>query len=256
MLLLLIGALALALFSVSAPSAQSSSGKPHAPLVIANGNSVTLSWRLPVSPRPLNVVIYRGEVGGPLSRIGTVEAERRSFTDSNVSAGQSYDYAVAHDQRGLPLSAMSAPVSVSVGVTDRIVFRGGSISRGVFDVTVYAENRKFVETFVAAPGEAVGDLRRVGGIEKALDFRLGCKVMALRLEIAPGKSKERQPIQDSAGRALTDLAGRPIELTLPAKSEERERLVAELEVSGGRRITLQEGEGFSPVMSAQMPLAR
>jgi hypothetical protein len=245
-LLLFIGVLALAVFSVSAPSAQGSSSRPHAPLAIANGNSVTLSWRLSVSPRPLNVVIYRGEVGGPLSRIATVEAERRSFTDGNVSAGQSYDYALAHDQRGLPLSAMSVPVSVSVGVTDRIVFRGGSISRGVFDVTVFAENRRFVETFVAASGEAVGDLRRVGGIEKALDFRLGCKVMALRLEIAPGRSNERQPILDSAGRALTDLAGRSLELTLPAKSETRERLVAEVEAADGRRVTLHEGEGFSP----------
>lgn len=246
LLLLFLGALALAVFSVNAPSAQTSSGKPLAPLAAANGNSVTLSWRLPVSPRPLNVVIYRGEVGGPLSRIATVEAERRSFTDSNVSAGQSYDYALAHDLRGLPLSAMSAPVSVSVGVTDRIVFRGGSISRGVFDVTVFAENRRFVETFVAASGEAVGDLRRVDGIEKALDFRLGCKVLALRLEIAPGKSKERQPLLDSTGRALTDLSGRPVELSLPSKGEVRERLVVELEASDSRRITLQEGEGFSP----------
>ncbi len=246
LLLLILGTLALAVFSVSAPAAQTSSGKPLAPLAIANGNSVTLSWRLPVSPRPLNVVIYRGEVGGPLSRLGTVEAERRSFTDSNVSAGQSYDYALAHDQRGLPLSAMSAPVSVSVGTTDRIVFRGGSISRGVFDVTVYAENRKFVETFVAASGEAVGDLRRVEGMEKALDFRLGCKVIALRLEITAGKSATREPVQDAAGNPLRDLGGRAIEITLPAKSEARERLVAEIELSGGRKLTLLEGEGFSP----------
>jgi hypothetical protein len=244
-LLLLMAALVLALFSVSAPSAQSSSGKPLAPLAIANGNSVTLSWRLPVSPRPLNVVIYRGEVGGPLSRIGTVEAERRTFTDANVSAGQSYDYALAHDLRGQPLSAMSSPVSVSVGATDRIVFRGGSISRGVFDVTVYAENRKFVETFVAASGETVGDLRRVEGLEKALDFRLGCKVIALRLEIIAGKSATHEAAQDAAGNPLRDLGGRPIEITLPAKSEARERLVVEVEV-GGRKLTLLEGEGFSP----------
>jgi hypothetical protein len=99
--LLFLGALALAVFSVSAPAAQTSSGKPLAPLAVANGNSVSLSWRLPASPRPLNVVIYRGEVGGPLSRIGTVEAERRSFVDTNVSVGQSYEYAIALDQRGL-----------------------------------------------------------------------------------------------------------------------------------------------------------
>ncbi|CAG0927676.1 hypothetical protein PLCT1_00458 [Planctomycetaceae bacterium] len=246
LLLLFLGAIALAVFSVSAPAAQTSSGKPSAPLAVSNGNSVTLSWRLPVSPRPLNVVIYRGEVGGPLSRAATVEAERRSFIDTNVSAGQSYDYAIALDQRGLPLSAMSEPVSVSVGVTDRIVFRGGSISRGVFDVTVYAENRKFVETFVAASGEAVGDLRRVEGVEKAVDFRLGCKVIALRLEITAGKSNTREPVHDAAGNPLRDLGGRPVELTLPAKSEARERLVAEVEISGGRKLTLLEGEGFSP----------
>ena len=244
--LLFLGALALAVFSVSAPAAQTSSGKPLAPLAVANGNSVSLSWRLPASPRPLNVVIYRGEVGGPLSRIGTVEAERRSFVDTNVSVGQSYEYAIALDQRGLPLSAMSSTVMVSVGATDRIVFRGGSISRGVFDVTVYAENRKFVETFVAAPGEAVGDLRRMEGIEKAVDFRLGCKVIALRLEIMEGKSATREPVQDAAGNGLRDLGGRPIEIALPAKSEARERLVAEVELPGGRKLTLLEGEGFSP----------
>jgi hypothetical protein len=93
--LLFIGVLALALFSVSSPSAQGASSKPAAPLAVANGNAVSLSWRLPVSPRPLNVVIYRGEVGGPLSRIGQVEAERRSFTDSNVSAA-------LHASRSLP----------------------------------------------------------------------------------------------------------------------------------------------------------
>ena len=234
------------MLSVSAPTAQSSSGKPLAPLAVANGNSVSLSWRLPASPRPLNVVIYRGEVGGPLSRIGTVEAERRSFVDTNVSVGQSYEYAIALDQRGLPLSAMSSTVMVSVGATDRIVFRGGSISRGVFDVTVYAENRKFVETFVAAPGEAVGDLRRMEGIEKAVDFRLGCKVIALRLEIMEGKSDTREPVKDAAGNVLRDLGGRPIEIALPAKSEARERLVAEVELPGGRKLTLLEGEGFSP----------
>ncbi|CAG0956589.1 hypothetical protein PLCT2_00505 [Planctomycetaceae bacterium] len=246
MLLLFASALTLALLGAKSPRAQAALDKPAAPLAAVSGNAVQLSWRLPALPRPLNVIIYRGDAGGPLARVATLEAERRSYTDSGVSVGQAYDYAIALDLRGLPLSSMSDSVRVSVGAVDRVVFRGGSISRAVFEVAAFSEGRKIVESFVAAPGELVGDLRRIDGIDKPLDFRLGCKVIALRLEIAPGKSKERQPILDNAGRALTDLAGRPIELTLPAKSEERERLVAELEVSDGRRITLQEGEGFSP----------
>ena len=246
MLLLVATSLALALLGAQSPRAQAALSKPGAPLAVVAGNSVQLSWRLPASPRPLNVILYRGDAGGPLSRLATLEAERRSFTDNAVSVGQAYDYAIALDQRGLPLSAMSPSVRVSIGAMDRVVFRGGSISRAVFDVAVFSEGRKIVESFVAAPGEVVGDLRRIDGVEKPLDFRLGCKVIALRLEIAPGRSNERQPILDSAGQALTDLAGRPLELTLPAKGESRERLVAELEAAGGRRVTLQEGEGFSP----------
>jgi hypothetical protein len=244
-LLLAFGA-ALALIGVKVPHAQTSQQKPAAPVAVVYGNAVQLSWRLPAGPRSLNVVIYRGDASSSMARVATLEAERRSYTDTSVRVGQSYDYAIALDQRGLPLSAMSDSVRVSIGIIDRVVFRGGSISRAVFDVAVFSDGRKFVEAFVAAPGEPVGDLRRVDGVEKPLDFRLGCKVLGLRLEIAPGKSKERQPLLDSSGRALTDLAGRPIELSLPSKGEARERLVVELEVSDSRRITLVEGEGFSP----------
>ena len=245
-LVLVVGALALALTGLGSPRAQSSQVKPAAPLALSSGNTVTVSWRLPPSPRPLSVIVYRADAGGAFLRIATVEAERRSFVDNGVAESQSYDYAIALDQRGLPLSAMSESVRVRVGAQDRVVFRGGSIARAIFDVTLFAEGRKLVETFVAAPGEVVGDIRRIDGLEKAQDFRLGCKLVSLRLEIAPGKSSERQGVLDAGGQTLRDLAGRPVDVVLPAKGEVRERLVAEVEAAGGKRLTLHEGEGFSP----------
>src|SRR5688572_18510329 len=87
---------------VATSKAQPSTVKPAPPLVVANGTSVTVSWRLPVFPRPLNVFVLRGESGGALFRIATVEAERRSYTDSSVTLGQTYDYAIVLDLRGQP----------------------------------------------------------------------------------------------------------------------------------------------------------
>lgn len=243
---LMIAATLAALFAVSAPRAQGASWRPVPPVALVVGGQVQLSWRLPVSPRPLQVVIYRGEAGLAMARIATVSAETRVFLDSSVEAARTYEYAIAIDQRGLPLSAMSGAVRVSVGRADAVVFRGGTVSRGVFEVALVAAGRRWVETFVCAPGEVIGDLRRAEGAESALDFRLGYRLVALKLEFSASAASERQPALDSAGSPMVDISGRAVELALPANGEVRERLVAEVELPSGKRVVLTEGDGISP----------
>ena len=244
--MLLLIALACVLMEVAGPNAAQESPAPSAPLALAAGAAVNLAWQLPASPRPISVVVFRRTPGAQYTEIATVDAESLGYADAGVSQGLIYEYAIALRQRGMPRSAISDPTSVRVGASDSVTFRGGSITRAIFDVALFVQGRKYTETFVHAAGEVIGDLRRVQGVADPLDFRVGCKLELLRLETAPGKNIARDVIQDARGKPILDLAEKPVSLKFPVSGETRERLVAELTTAGGRTVTLAEGEGFSP----------
>lgn len=239
-------ALACVLMDVAGSNTAQESPAPAAPLALVAGAAVNLAWQLPASPRPISVVVFRRTPGAQYTEIATVDAESLGYADAGVSQGLIYEYAIALLQRRMPRSAISDPTSVKVGVSDIVTFRGGSISRAIFDVALFVKGRKYTETFVHAAGEVIGDLRRVDGVDDPLDFRVGCKLDLLRLEIAPGKNIARDVIQDARGKPMLDLAGKPVSLKFPAPGETRERLVAELTTGDGRTVTLAEGEGCSP----------
>ncbi len=120
------------------------------------------------------------------------------------------------------------------------------MTRGIFEISSFVQGRRYDETFVHAAGEEIGDLRRVEGQSAPLDFRLGIKLVALRVETAAPQGRTREVLLDERGQPLKHLGGAKLELALPIKGELRERVVAELEAKDGRRFTLIEGEGLAP----------
>ncbi|NUO16418.1 MAG: hypothetical protein HUU03_08245 [Planctomycetaceae bacterium] len=238
--------LTLALVALWAPGRAQPSPRPAAPLARFDGTQVHLAWRLPAGPGLERVIIYRRQEGQSFGEVAQVEAEALAWSDSAVSTGQTWEYCLAFRAPTGSLSEKSAPVTVTTGATQRLRFRGGSMTRGIFEISSFVQGRRYDETFVHAAGEEIGDLRRVEGQSAPLDFRLGIKLVALRVETAAPQGRTREVLLDERGQPLKHLGGAKLELALPIKGELRERVVAELEAKDGRRFTLIEGEGLAP----------
>lgn len=243
---LVIFSLTLALAALRAPRLAQPSARPAAPLARFDGTQIQLAWQLPAGPGHERVIIYRRQEGQSFAEVAQVEAEALAWSDGAVSAGQTWEYCLSFRSRAGALSEKSAPVTVTTGATQRLRFRGGSMTRGIFEISAFAQGRRYDETFVHAAGEEIGDLRRVEGQSAPLDFRLGYRLVALRVETTAPQGQTRDILLDERGQPLKHMGGARVELALPVKGELRERVVAEIEAKGGRRFTLIEGEGLAP----------
>ncbi|KAA0213187.1 hypothetical protein EDM80_08505 [bacterium] len=243
---LLILALTLALMALWAPGRAQPSPRPAAPLARFDGTQVHLAWRLPAGPGLERVILYRRQPGQSFAEAAQVEAEALAWSDSAVGTGQTWEYCLAFRARTGSLSEKSAPVTVTTGATQRLRFAGGSMTRGIFEISAFAQGRRYDETFVHAAGEEIGDLRRVDGQSAPLDFRPGFRLVALRVETVAPRGRAREVLLDERGEPIKHLGGAKLELALPIRGEMRERVVAEIEAKDGRRFTLTEGEGLAP----------
>ncbi|MCC6573541.1 MAG: fibronectin type III domain-containing protein [Planctomycetes bacterium] len=241
---ILIAALLAAFVAVSGGQAQSAPVTPPAPLVLARGESVSIAWRLPNDPRPINVVLYRRVAGGTLARIGEFPAEQLSFVDKDVQQGKNYEYAIAAAYRKGPVSPISPIAAVSIAGGARITLKGGSLARAVFEVTIFDQGRKITSEFVNLPGETIGDLGFVKDLNKTLDFRLGAKLLALEVAEVSGVRPQREALMDTAGKPMTDATGKPINLEFKLPGDTREVIVARIRTKDGRTVALHEGESI------------
>jgi fibronectin type 3 domain-containing protein len=77
--------------------------------------SALISWQGSTSALPIaQYVIYRGASATTLSRLTAVQGSKLSFTDTTVSSGVTYYYAVQGQDSGGNLSAVSAAASVTM----------------------------------------------------------------------------------------------------------------------------------------------
>lgn len=240
-----LSALLLALLAVAGPGrAQQALNPPTGILSLASGGSVHLAWQLPGSPRPHGVIIYRANKAvGVFALRAQVKANVLTLVDSEVTLGETYLYRLA-SYRGQKLSDYSPVIEVAVGGNSRIAFLGGTRQRAVFEVTLYAEGRRFAETFVQAVDEPVGDLRYVESLSRTLDFRLGPLLIGLSLGYSEGDAVLREKILDREGRALKDAGGRDVELEFRVPAERREILTATLKLADGSEYQLAEGRSL------------
>ena len=241
--LAVVVAMLAALVAVNTGDAQAPPS-PAAPLVLAQGQSVMIAWRLPAQPRPVTIVLYRRTVGGTLGRIGEFPAAQLSYIDKDVAEGASYEYAVAAAYRKGPVSAISAISPVSIAGGAKITLVGGSITQAVFEVTIFDQGRKVTAQFVNTPGQPIGDLHYVASAGKTLDFRLGSKLLSLDVAEISGVRPTREPLLDATGKPMLDLAGQPLSIELKLPGETREVLTAQIITGDGRTIMLNEGDSI------------
>ncbi len=239
-----IAALTAALLAVSTPLAQTPPPAPSAPLLLVRGGAVVVAWRLPPQPRPVTIVLYRREVGGTLARVGEYPAEQLTVVDKEVRQGKSYEYALAAAYRKGPVSVISHTAAVSVGGGSRVTLVGGSLTRAVFEVTLFEEGRKLTAQFVHGPGEAIGDMSYVTELGRSVDFRLGARLSALEVADVSGVRPSRESVGDIADKMMTDLAGRKLELDFKFPGETREVLRAQVQTKDGKTVTLAQGDSL------------
>jgi hypothetical protein len=209
---------------------------------MAAGAAVSLAWSLPPGPRPQLVVVYRAEKDtATFEELRRVDAAALSMQDDSVQLGRTYLYRVA-TVRGAAVSPLSPAAEVLVGGGARVLLRGGSTDRAVFEVTVYRAGRRLSATFVHAAGDRVGDLVHVAGLDRIEDFRLGLVLRELSLSRAIGQEASLQELRDSRGETMLDPGGKPLRLEFRFPGHEREVLVAALALKDGRIVALTEGE--------------
>lgn len=242
-LVLVVAALVLVLMG-GAERASSQPVTPSAPLCLAAGQSVRLAWSLPPGPKPSLVVIYRAEQeAAAFVELARVDATTLSHVDDTVQLGRVYQYTLA-TVRGAAVSPMSAATQVLVGGSSRVLLRGGSIDKAVFEVTVFRAGRKLSASFVHGPGEQVGDLVHVPELQRIEDFRLGLTLRELSLSRAKSEVTSMEELKDADGKPLLDFGGKPLRLEFRAPGSEREVLTAALALKDGRVVTLTEGTAF------------
>lgn len=242
-LVLFVALAVLALTGAAAPVA-SQPVTPSAPLCLAAGTSVRLAWSLPPGPKPSLVVIYRAErEAAAFVELARVDATALAHVDDTVQLGRVYQYTLA-TVRGAAMSPMSAATEVLVGGSSRVLLRGGSIEKAVFEVTVFRAGRKLTSSFVHGPGEQVGDLVHVPELQRIEDFRLGLLLRELSLSRAKTEVTSMEELKDAEGKPMLDFGGKPLRLEFRAPGTEREVLTAALALKDGRVVTLTEGSAF------------
>jgi len=244
--LFLVPLIALVVFGLGGetPRAQSELRAPDAPLCLAAGQGVRLGWSLPAGPKPSLVVIYRAEKeSAAFVELARVDATALSYVDGDVQLGRTYQYRLA-TLRGSANSSMSNAAEVLVGGTARLLLRGGSLDKAVFEVTVFRAGRKLTSTFIHAPGEKVGDLVHVPDLQRIEDFRLGATLRELTLARAISETVSPEALADAEGKPMFDFGGKPIKLDFRFPGTEREVLTAALALADGRIISLVEGAAF------------
>lgn len=229
----------------SGAAAQSEPAVPAAPLAMAAGQGVRLAWSLGAGPRPQLVVIYRAEKqSAAYEELARVDAAALGHTDETVQLGRSYLYRISIT-RGALRSPMSDAAEVQVGGTSRVLLRGGSTGRAVFEVTVYRGGSRLSSVFVHSPGETVGDLVFVPELARVEDFRLGLTLRELGLSRARGQETASEELLDPEGQPLRDGGGRPIRLDFRFPGQDRDVLTAALALPDGRVVSLVEGTPFT-----------
>ncbi|MBX3473027.1 MAG: hypothetical protein KF754_01430 [Planctomycetes bacterium] len=224
--------------------AQSEPLVPAAPLCMAAGKGVSIAWSLPSGPRAQLAVIYRADKQtAAYDEVGRADASALAWTDETVELGKVYLYRVSLT-RGATRSPMSDAAEVQVGGTSRVVLRGGSIQRAVFEVTLFKGGRRLTQVFVHSVGEAVGDLAHVPELGVVQDFRLGLTLRELALSRARGEESSLEELKDASGQPLRDAGGQPIKLDFRFPGQDRAVLTAALALKDGRVISLVEGAAF------------
>lgn len=233
------------LLMFGADAQQQTLPRPDAPLALAGGESVSLAWGLPPSPKPDTVVIYRGTGdGAQFIEVARLPASTLRFTDNEVNLGRSYHYRV-QTVRGNQVSELSEPAEVLVGGGAKVTFIGGSLDRALFEVVMFRRGSRVTAQFVHKPGDAIGDLAWVAELEGVEDFRLGPKLQALAISVAESRENVSRPLLDAGGKPLTDIAGRsvPVEFRLPGATHEI--IIATLHDAQGKPFQLKEGESYT-----------
>jgi hypothetical protein len=240
----LVLAAALVVLSVAGAVAESALSAPDAPLVLAAGDHVALAWTLPPDARARDVILLRAEKDDSrFEELARLPASELRYTDRDVKPGRTYQY-VLRLVRGSASSELSPYAEVSVGGTDRVVFLGGSTERAWFEVVRFVGGTRVSARFVHKPGQAIGDLAYVPALEATLDFRLGHRLETLTLDVAPAQDVTRAPLSRADGKAMTDAAGRPVELTFRHAGPRREIVTALVRGRDGATRVLAEGEGY------------
>lgn len=122
---------------------------PHQPTVTVNGTSVAVRWVAPATATPLQYCVLRRNLsaGETQGRPLNTEVASPSYIDSDVRAGQTYEYAVAARRAGItsPQSPASEPITVTAEVTalsvipgDRCLNLSWEPPEGAFDIRVVA----------------------------------------------------------------------------------------------------------------------
>lgn len=231
-----------ALLGWATPRAQEALPAMPAPLALPAGGAVNLAWTLPRGTRLDAVLVLRAlKPDGAFEEAARVPVTRISWQDTEAALGATYLYRL-QGVAGSTLTQPSPAVEVTVGGSARLLLRGGTTSRAVFEITLFRGGRRLSATFVHGPGDAIGDLLHVPEAGAIVDFRLGPRLGALSLGRRAGVETARETLLDAAGQPLTDPAGKPIEGTFRLPGTERELLLATVLLPDGTPRELAEGQ--------------
>lgn len=225
-------------------SGQVAPPKPNAPLALATGDSVSLAFSLPATPRPHRIQVLRStKEGTTFSIAADLDASVLAWVDKDVTAGKTYVYAI-RTQRGPEKSEISQSIEVTVGGSARVTLLGGSLDRALFEVVLYKGGKKVSARFVHKAGEKIGDLAWVDELDGVADFRLGPTLVRMSLTSSEALETQREALKTADGSALTDLAGRPLELDFKLPTGNHEVVQVTLLDAKGQPASLREGESL------------
>jgi hypothetical protein len=219
--------------------------QPAAPLLLADGQSVSIAWSLPPKPKPEIAVIYRAAADGTnMIEAGRAPASDLRFTDKDVALGVTYQYRIKL-MKGTKESAFSEAASVRVGGSAKITFVGGSLDRALFEVTMFRRGQRVSSTFVQRVGDQVGDLAYVASLASVEDFRLGPKLT--KLEIGVGESSEtaNQTLLGPDGQPIKGPGGREVKVEFKFPGATHEIMIATLASKDGKTFQMKEGESIA-----------
>lgn len=224
---------------------QSELPKPDAPLLLADGESVSIAWSLPPKPKPELAVIYRAAADGTnMIEVGRAPASDLRYTDAGVSLGVTYQYRVKL-LKGTKESGFSEPASVRVGGSAKITFVGGSLDRALFEVTMFRRGQRVSSTFVQKVGDQVGDLSYVAGLGSVEDFRLGPKLSKLEVGIGESSESTNQTLLGPDSQPMKGPGGREIKVEFKFPGATHEIMIATLTGKDGKTFQMNEGESIA-----------
>lgn len=221
---------------------QTSPTKPDAPVVLVKNGEVHLAWRLPVYPRADGVMVFRAtKSGDDLIELSQIRVPNLSYVDRDVTAGTTYLYQL-RAFRGTEVSDYSPSVEVRVQTGTRITFKGSTLDRAVFEVTLVREGQVFTREFVHSTGDVVGDMAFEKGLDAVLDYRVGATIASLGTRYEPGSESVRLTMLDPDGKEMIGADGEPVQLGFKFPSARREVSACTLRLSDQSERTLVEGE--------------